>query len=340
MSLSLSTAKSGSSPYLLFALLCLVWGSTWLSLKVGVATVPPLTFAAVRFLAAAVPLLGWAATRGGLRVSAATVAPSAVLMIAANYGLMAWGITRVPSGMASVINLSTVPTATLLLAVAHGQARWSATAVAAVLVGCAGLTLLFAPRLAPAGAAGMLAPAGAAGMLAPAGAAGMLAPAGAAGMLAPVGAARMLAIAAGAAAYAWGGILTKRRPVADPVALAGWQCLAGGALLAAAALLLEPLDRATLSALLASAALANLGFLVIAGSVLGGAVYLMLLARWSAISVAAYAFVCPLIALGEGAALGAECPRPAELGAAALLLLATGLSLAAQTRKPCQTWRS
>lgn len=301
MSLSVAESRPSLAPYLLFTLLCLAWGSTWLSLKVGVATAPPLAFTSVRFLAAALPLLGWAAARGRLGVPLATVAPGAALMIAANYGLMAWGIARVPSGIASVINLSTVPTATLLLAVAHGQARWSVAAVAAVLAGCAGLALLFAPSLAPG--------------------------------LASTGTSGMLAITAGATAYAWGGILTKRRPIADPVALAGWQSLAGGALLATAALMLEPVNRATLSALLAPAALANLGFLAIAGSVIGGSVYLMLLARWSALRVATYAFVCPLIALAEGALLGAEQPSPAALGAAALLLLATGLSLAAQTRR-------
>jgi drug/metabolite transporter (DMT)-like permease len=295
VSLSVSEPRAGST--LLFALLCLVWGSTWLSLKVGVAAVPPLTFSAIRFLLAAIPLLGWAVVRGRFRVPVATVAPGAVLMIALNYGLMAWGIVRVSSGIASVINLSTVPAATLVLAVAYRQARWSAASVAAVLIGGAGLTVLFAPRFGAADAGGMG------------------------------------AIAFGAGAYAWGGILTKQQPVADPVALAGWQSLFGGALLAAAALLLEPVDEATFSALLTPAAVANLAFLVVAGSVIGGSVYLMLLARWSAAQVSAYAFVCPLIALAEGAVLAGEVPSPAELGAALLLMLATGLVLAAQTRR-------
>ncbi len=291
--MSLFNGRTDRSAYLLFTLLCLVWGSTWLSLKIGVATVPPLTFAAARFLLAAVPLLGWSAFRGTLPVPAATVAPGAVLMIAVNYGLMAWGMVRVASGIASVINLATVPTATLLLAVAYGQTRWSAAALAAVAAGCAGLALMFAPRFGAAEAGGML------------------------------------AIAVGAAAYAWGGILTKRRPVADPLALAGWQSLVGGVLLALAA----PIDAPSLAALVSPVAFANLAFLV-AGAVIGGSVYLMLLARWDAARVSAYAFVCPLIALVEGAVLDGELPRLTELGAAALLLLATGFSLTAQTRKP------
>jgi drug/metabolite transporter (DMT)-like permease len=277
----------------LFAVLCLVWGSTWLGLKLGVSLVPPATFAAARFLAAALPLLGWAAWRGRLRVPAATVAPGAVLMTALNYGLMAWGIARVPSGIAALVNLSTVPIATLLLAVAHRQARWSLASVGALVAGVAGLALLVAPA-GDASAAGIL------------------------------------AIAAGAACYAWGGVLTKGRPAADPVALAGWQSLIGGLLLAAAAAVLEPVDP---GALLAPAALASIGVLALLGSVVGGSIYLALLARWSAPRLASYAFVCPLVALAEGALLTGALPGRAELGAALLLLLATGLGLAAQTRR-------
>jgi drug/metabolite transporter (DMT)-like permease len=290
--MSFVNGRSDRTPYLLFALLCLVWGSTWLSLKIGVATVPPLTFAAARFLLAGLPLLVWAAIRGTWRVPAATVAPGAVLMIAVNYGLMAWGMVRVSSGIASVINLATVPTATLLLAVAHGQTRWSVAALTAVVTGCAGLALMFGPRFGAAETIGMI------------------------------------AIAIGAAAYAWGGILTKRRASADPLALAGWQSLVGGALLAAAA----PWNGAALAALASPIALANLAFLV-AAAVVGGSVYLMLLARWDAARVSAYAFVCPLIALVEGAVLDGQSPSHVELGAAVLLLLATGFSLTAQTRK-------
>ncbi|MFO1060079.1 MAG: EamA family transporter [Dongiaceae bacterium] len=283
----------------LFALLCLVWGSTWLSLKLGVMAVPPLTFVAARFLLAAVPLLGWAAWRGRLAVPAATVAPGAVLMTAVNYGLMGWGVARVPSGVAALVNLSTVPAATLLLAVAYRQVRWSARAAASLACGGTGLALLLAP-----GGGAPIAIGGA-------------------------------AIAAGAACYAWGGVLTKQRPAADPVALAGWQSLAGGILLAAAALALEPRGMAALAA---PAALANLGFLALFGSVIGGSVYLALLARWSAPRLASYAFVCPLVALAEGALLAGAVPRPAELGAALLLLLATALGLAA--RNPAQARRT
>lgn len=291
MSIALPGMRQVSaSGALLFALLCLIWGSTWLSLEVGIALVPPLLFSALRFLLAGLVLLGLAAGRGRLRVGFTTVVPAAVLMIAVNYGLMAWGMTRVSSGVAAVTNLSMVPMATLVLSVAYGWTGWSVGAAASLVAGAAGLCLLLGPDFGTAGTAGVT------------------------------------AIAIGAACYAWGAILIKQQPVADPVTLAAWQCLLGGAILGAAALLTEPFDAGTLAAAGAAAALGNLVFLASA-SVIGGTVYLMLLARWEASRVAAYAYVCPLIALGEGALLDARLPTRAELAAVLLLLIATRFSL-------------
>ncbi len=293
MSAALSGARYGSvSGGLLFGLLCVVWGSTWLALKLGVSMVPPLSFAAARFLGAGLVLLGVAAGRGRLRVSPATVLPGAVLMIGVNYGLMAWGLTRVQSGVASVVNFSMIPTATLILSVFYGRVRCSAGAAAAVVAGAAGLTLLIGPDFRIGRLAGMA------------------------------------AIAAGAAAYAWGAVLTKERPASDPLALAGWQSLSGGVMIALAAVMAEPVGSRALALLAAGMAVGDLAFLTLA-SAIGGVVYLMLLARWEPGQVAAYAYVCPLIALAEGWAAGARLPGRNGLAAILLLLIATRLSLGA-----------
>ena len=52
-------------PALLFAAMCLVWGLTWIAMKIGVTAMPPIMFAALRFVAAGILLLGWHAARGG-----------------------------------------------------------------------------------------------------------------------------------------------------------------------------------------------------------------------------------------------------------------------------------
>ena len=41
----------------LFAAICLIWGGTWLAMKVGIHSVPPVFFAGTRFLAAGAILL-------------------------------------------------------------------------------------------------------------------------------------------------------------------------------------------------------------------------------------------------------------------------------------------
>lgn len=50
-----------------FALMCLIWGATWLAMKLGIASVPPIFFAGTRFVVAGLVLLLLAWLRGELR---------------------------------------------------------------------------------------------------------------------------------------------------------------------------------------------------------------------------------------------------------------------------------
>ena len=49
----------------MFAFICLIWGTTWLAMKIGIATVPPGVFAGLRWLTAGLILLLWLRWRGG-----------------------------------------------------------------------------------------------------------------------------------------------------------------------------------------------------------------------------------------------------------------------------------
>ena len=53
----------------LFALMCLIWGATWLAMKVGVASVPPIFFGGTRFVVAGllILMLAWCAARYAAR---------------------------------------------------------------------------------------------------------------------------------------------------------------------------------------------------------------------------------------------------------------------------------
>ena len=277
-----------------FALLCLCWGATWLPLKHGVAQVPPLLFVASRFLAGGLVLwlAGGCPRPPGLRL----LATGAVLMIAANYGLMAWGAGRVPSGLAATVNFATVPLAVLIFA---GR-RPRPAQVAALTLGAAGLALLDLtsdPRL---GAA----------------------PAG------------LGAIALGAACYGLGTVLMKALPATlSPVGMAAWHSLVGGALLLGLSALLEPWSAEVWDRFLAPAALANWALLVLLSTIVGFTLYLALLRRWSATSVASYAYVCPVIALALGVAIDGERPAPAQWAASLILIGAAALALISRPKE-------
>src|SRR5438094_9144451 len=96
---------------LAFAIVYLVWGSTYLAIRVGVREVPPFLLAAIRFLIAGLVLYVWMIAHGersptGRQWMSAFVL--AVLIFVLDYGLLFWAEQRVPSGIASVM-LATIP---------------------------------------------------------------------------------------------------------------------------------------------------------------------------------------------------------------------------------------
>ncbi|MDQ6656267.1 MAG: EamA family transporter [Verrucomicrobiota bacterium] len=90
-----------------FVTLCVVWSSTWLVIKVGLRDLPPISFAAIRFLIAVVVLLAVSIGRVQLlprtRTDWLLLAFTGVLMFAINYGLLFWGELHISSGLAAVL---------------------------------------------------------------------------------------------------------------------------------------------------------------------------------------------------------------------------------------------
>src|SRR4029077_1917376 len=94
-----------------FAVIYLVWGSTFLAIRVGVREVPPFVLAGMRFVAAGILLYGWMRLKGTASPTlrewgAATVV--AVPIFAGDYGLVFWAESRVPSGITAVM-MATIP---------------------------------------------------------------------------------------------------------------------------------------------------------------------------------------------------------------------------------------
>src|SRR5947207_1452367 len=92
--------------------LCIVWSSTWLVIKVGLRDLPPISYAAIRFVIAVIVLLAVSVGRVRLlpqRVSDyVLLAFTGVVMFAVNYGLLFWGELYVSSGLAAILQ-ATIP---------------------------------------------------------------------------------------------------------------------------------------------------------------------------------------------------------------------------------------
>src|SRR5260370_5291126 len=96
---------------LAFATIYLVWGSTFLAIRVGVREVPPFLLAAMRFLVAGLVLYCWMIARGERSPSGRQWMSAfllAVLIFVLDYGLLFWAEQRVPSGIAAVM-MATIP---------------------------------------------------------------------------------------------------------------------------------------------------------------------------------------------------------------------------------------
>ena len=87
--------------------LCIVWSSTWLAIKFGLRDLPPVSYAAIRFVIAILALLAVSIGRVSLlpqrRSDYAVLAFTGVLMFTINYGLLFWGELHVSSGLAAVL---------------------------------------------------------------------------------------------------------------------------------------------------------------------------------------------------------------------------------------------
>jgi drug/metabolite transporter (DMT)-like permease len=103
----LSSSPSPAAVRFLIALLCLIWGSTWVVIKGGLRDLPPLTSAGVRFLLAGAIMVGLAALIA--RREGGGPPPTWLWMIqgttnfAISYGLVYHAETVLPSGLVSLL---------------------------------------------------------------------------------------------------------------------------------------------------------------------------------------------------------------------------------------------
>jgi drug/metabolite transporter (DMT)-like permease len=284
-----------------FALMAVIWGGTWAAVKVGVTAVPPIFFAFLRYALVAailaVTVRGVAALPDRKRLGRIIV--TGLLINTGTYALLFWGMQFIPSGVSGLVNLSLIPVGLFSLSILFGDERPSWLHGAALVLGIAGLALLFSNKASLSGNAAEL-----------------------------QGAA---AIVVGTFCYCLGTMLS--RPLLEtlaPMQIAGAQATVGAAGLLAASVMLEPVSMETLRAVVSPAPLTGLIFLVLLGTIVAYAIYLRLVRDWGASKAGLYAFVSPVVALAVGWLLFGEAVTWREIAGAAILLIAAGLAMRSQ----------
>ncbi len=282
-------------PWLVWANLLIVyvvWGSTYLAIRVAVETLPPFVSAGVRFLFAGSIVLLVLGLRGGIGrlrltrrelVSAGVV--GALLLLGGN-GLVMVAERDVASGLAALI-IATEPLWIIVLRLVHGE-RPSRVAVAGVAVGFVGVAVLVVPD-------------------------------GGASAAVLLGVA-LLVVAS--LSWAIGSYYSKRLPLPrDLYVSSGYQQLVGGALLLGAGLATGEPARLDPSAV-SFESLAAMAYLAIFGSLVAFTSYSWLLQHAPISRVSTYAYVNPMVAVALGALILNESITPTLLVGAAIVVAA------------------
>jgi len=140
---------------LVWLILCCIWGSTWLFIKLGLADLPPLTFAGIRFVIACTILFVIIRLRHlqlpRARADWILLAIAGTLSFGFNYGLVFWGEQYISSGLAALLQ-ATLPAFGLVFAHLYlpGE-RLSWAKIGGVVLGVCGVGVVFSNQLAIAG---------------------------------------------------------------------------------------------------------------------------------------------------------------------------------------------
>lgn len=270
---------------LAFAIIYLVWGSTFLAIRVGVREVPPFLLAGMRFFAAGIVLYAWMRAKGTASPSRrewASATLLAVLIFVLDYGLVFWAEQRVPSGITAVM-LATIPVFTALMEILILRTQKLTLRLGcALVVGLAGVAVLVSRSVAFGDA--------------------------------PIERSGAIALVVAALCWSMASVLTRKlRLPESKVMSSGAQMLVGGILLMVVAAAFGEFRGFHLRTVSTGAWLA-LAYLVIAGSIVAFTAYVWLIHHESPTKVGTYAYVNPVIAVLVGYFLGGE-----GLGARSLL---------------------
>jgi len=276
--------------WLAWVTICLVWGTTYLAIRVALETIPVFLVAGLRWMTAGVLLTAVTLARGRplppVRQWGALALLGFLMNVLGN-GFVVWAEQYVASGLTAVIIASVPFWSVGFEALLPAGERLRGGTLLALAVGFAGIVVLVWPEMSVGGQAG-------------------------AAMFGGV-----VAIQIACAGWALGTSYARRHPSAtDPVAASAIQMLASGTMLLSVATLTGEWSALHFT----TRSLGALIYLTLAGSVVAYTAYLYTVAHLPLTTVSLYAYINPLIAVLLGAALLDE-PLSPRIAVASLLVL-------------------
>ncbi len=272
--------------------LYIVWGSTYLGIKIAIETMPPFLHASIRFLISGIILVVWQRSAGHslpTRKQWLSTAIIGTLLLLGGNGLVAWAEQVIPSGVAALI-IGSVP---MFLVVAEAirpngvKPNWQA--IVGLLIGFVGIFILVGPAEIS----------------------------GSSTKLNPFG---VIALLSACLFWATGSIYSKTADLPKSSLMnTGAQMLMGSISLLIVSLLTGELNGWDITAV-SSRSIYGLLYLIFAGSLIGFASYGWLLQNAPISLVATYAYVNPIVAVLLGNWIGDEPLEPRIWLAAAIII--------------------
>ncbi|GAB3956623.1 EamA family transporter [Spirosoma harenae] len=255
-----------------FAIVYIVWGSTYFFIQMAVQDLPPLLLGAMRFLAAGALLLFWSFLQGErifIKSSLITSAVVGILLLVVGNGVVIWAEQTLPSALVAIL-VSSAPIWFVLLDKPNWRVNFSSkSTLAGLAVGFIGVILLFGEQLNDMLAANT-------------------------DQSKIVG---MLLLVVGAIAWSSGSLYSKHNPSeGSPTVNVAWQMIIAGLIFLPASLVNHEVERVVWSQISVEAWLA-LAYLILFGSIIAYSAYVWLLQVRPATQVSTYAYVNPVIAV-------------------------------------------
>ena len=281
--MSLSNTKSASTLMVIvaFATVYLVWGSTYFFIRMAIHGFPPMLMGAIRFFTAGMLMLVWCIIKGErifIRKSIITSAIVGILLLGVGNGIVIWVEQTLPSAMVAIL-VSAAPIWFVLLDKPNWQPNFqSRSTVAGLIIGFAGVILLFGEQL------NKIFTGSDVSAKLPA----------------------MLLLIAGSISWSGGSLYSKHHPSEGSAGVnVAWQMIIAGLVFLPASLLNHEFNNLHFGQIPAQSWFA-LVYLILFGSIAAFSAYVWLLQVRPATQVSTYAYVNPVIAVILGMLFASE----------------------------------